>query len=301
MNRQGRGFPLLFPFLLAGWLAACVAAPATPVVAVTSAPPATTATLAPPPATPPPAFTASPAPSPTPACRQTVGTVATHEIDTGVALAPRLRLRLYLPPCYAAGAARYPLLVMLHGQSFDDGQWERLGLLAAADRLIAAGELRPALIVMPYEERWLQSPQQSGFGDALVTALLPWLDRNYSTCTQRQCRAIGGLSRGAAWAVRLGFTHWEQFGAVGAHSLPPFLGDDVRLGGWLKAIPPGQTPRLYLDIGEKDRYRKPAEEFEALLGKYAVPHEWHLGAGQHDEVYWSVHVEEYLRWYAAGW
>jgi enterochelin esterase-like enzyme len=41
--------------------------------------------------------------------------------------------------------------------------------------------------------------------------------------------------------------------------------------------------------------------FHELLDQLEIPHEWQLNPGNHTEDYWSSHVEEYLRWYAAPW
>ncbi len=216
-----------------------------------------------------------------------------------------LQFELYLPPCYnnnaGASAGGYPLLILLHGQESDDNQWIRLGAAAAADRLISSHQSAPFIIAMPYEEYSLQDPVESSFGKLITQGLLPWLDRHYSTCTERACRAIGGMSRGAAWAVRLGFTDWKDFGEVGAHSLAYFWGDNVMLRQWTRLIPADQFPTLYMDIGDADRYRPSATEFEGLLTQYQVPHTWLVNQGEHIEAYWQAHVEEYLRWYSRNW
>ena len=94
---------------------------------------------------------------------------------------------------------------------------------------------------------------------------------------------------------------WESFGAIGAHSLPPFRGDIYSLPYWLAAFPSAERPRLYIDIGIEDRYFEAAVLFEAALTHYRVPHEWHLNRGGHNETYWGVHMEDYLRWYSGGW
>ena len=130
-----------------------------------------------------------------------------------------------------------------------------------------------------------------------MEVLLPWIDATYNTCTDRTCRAIGGLSRGGAWALHLGFSRWDLFGAIGGHSTPPFNGSGDRLSGWLEAIPAGDVPRIYMDIGENDPYRTYAEAFEKRLTGYGVEHVWILNKGTHNEEYWSAHAEEYLRWY----
>jgi enterochelin esterase-like enzyme len=218
-------------------------------------------------------------------------------------LSKPLTFSIYLPPCYSDHPeALYPVLYMLHGQGFTDDQWVRLGATQAADQLISSGQARPFLIVMPYEENsTLSDPNTSHFGDALVSELVPWIDAHYPTCSQRICRAIGGSSRGAAWAVRIGLTHPALFAFIGAHSLPPFIGDLYQAEYWLRDIPAGQMPQLYLDIGRSDMYMPDARRFEQVLSDHHVPHVWLLNNGSHDEVYWGAHVTEYMQWYVSNW
>lgn len=220
---------------------------------------------------------------------------------------PRLKLpmeySIYLPPCYdQQPLARFPLLVLVHGMNYHHDQWDRLGADEAADRLIAAGEAPPFLILLPRDRSWAQ-PSEDPFGAVLVEKLVPYVDENYRTRQERAYRAIGGLSRGAGWAVHLGLSHWELFGAIGGHSPPIFWEDTSKVRGWLDAIPQAQLPRIYLDIGEKDRpsILESARWFENLLTEKGIPHEWYLFPGYHEEAYWSAHVEQYLRWYSSTW
>lgn len=236
-----------------------------------------------------------------PVCAETRGRVERGQIETDLLYKP-LEFSLYLPPCYSETPAQpYPVLYLLHGQTYTDEQWIRLGAADAADRLITSGEAPPFLIVFPYETYSAKDPIETQYGRALVEVLLPWVDAHYPTCTQRACRAIGGLSRGAAWAVRLGFEHWDAFNSIGAHSLAIFYYDSNRLYLWLKPMQPEEYPRVYLDAGHVDPERRSVEAFEQKLSDTGVPHEWHVFKGAHDEVYWQAHVEEYLRWYASGW
>jgi enterochelin esterase-like enzyme len=194
------------------------------------------------------------------------------------------------------------VLYLIHGQTYSDDQWDRLGVDETADRLIRAGELSPLLIVMPRDRVWSQ-PTEDHFGQAVTEALIPWIDSNYRTAANRENRAIGGLSRGGAWAVHLGLSRWELFSAIGAHSLTVFWNDASRINGWLDAIPTESFPRIYLDIGDQDRPEvvESASWFEGLLDERGLPHEWHTFAGTHDEAYWQAHVEQYLRWYGFEW
>lgn len=212
-----------------------------------------------------------------------------------------LKFLIYLPPCYVEYVAqRYPVLYLLHGQTYSDDQWVRIGAPATADRLIASGEMPPFIIVMPYDPSWKQ-PTEYGFAETLTEDLIPYVDAHYRTIPDRDQRAIGGLSRGAGWAIHFGLTRPDLFGAFGAHSPVVFWSDGPHIGDWLKAIPPESLPRIYLDIGDKDRELEAVLEFEDILNQQNIPHEWHLYAGFHEEAYWQAHVEEYMRWYAAGW
>lgn len=211
--------------------------------------------------------------------------------------------RVYLPPCYAEHFdQRYPVLYLIHGQSYTDDQWDRLGADETAERLILAAEIAPFLIVMPRDRLWEQ-PNADPFGEVVVDELIPLIDRSYRTFPDRSQRAIGGLSRGAGWAVHLGLLRWQLFGAIGAHSLAVFESDAPKIEQWLEQIPPETLPRIFLDIGDRDRppILQSAIWFEQLLTRKQIPHEWYLYSGYHQESYWLAHVEQYIRWYAAPW
>lgn len=235
-------------------------------------------------------------------CTATRGKIVTAELDTDLLRLP-LQFRVYLPPCYAGEPdRRYPVLYLFHGQSSTDDQWDRLGADETADRLIAAGQIPPLLIVMPYD-RYGGQPTETNFSQAIVELLIPYIDDTYATEADRRHRAVGGLSRGAGWSVHFAAAHWKLFGKFGAHSPAVFHTDAPRLRTWLDQIPAGSYPRAYVDIGDKDRpeITRSALWLEALLDEYDLPHEWHLFAGYHAEEYWSEHLEGYLRWYTADW
>jgi enterochelin esterase-like enzyme len=222
-------------------LSACQASPATltqhntplavttisatdvPVSAVPTAPATHTSTSTPNPSI----SNATPIPT-LPACWKAGGRVekAALELET---LPQPLQFRVYLPPCYdELPAEHYPVLYLIHGQSFNDDQWERLGAPELVDRLSAKGELPPFIIVMPRDRVWSE-PTEDQFGQAVIDALVPYIDASYRTRPERNSRAIGGLSRGGAWALHLGLSHWEIFGAIGMHSGFSFHSD----AGWM--------------------------------------------------------------------
>lgn len=235
-------------------------------------------------------------------CLANGGKVEQHNIespyyDQGVTF------RVYTPPCYGDfPEEKYPVLYLIHGQGFDDEQWDRIGADEAADVLIGAGEVAPFIIVMPYDNYSLR-PSVGFFDEAFLEQLIPWIDSHYRALTDRQHRAVGGLSRGASWAIHFALSEPDLFGAMGGHSPPVFIEEAKKVVEWLDAIPAERMPRFWLDIGDQDTENiiHSAEFFEGLLSERNIAHEWHIYPGDHDEKYWSAHVEEYLRWYAEPW
>lgn len=305
--------PRLFPLLLAVSLTACALSP-TPVSnppgivhaaleATPTLPPASTPALYPtfpstwtwtPEPTVPsltPTLTLTPTPTP---CAETHGNVYLLSVSSETLNYP-IDALIYLPPCYDTSGRAYPVLYLIHGLNFTEDQWERLGVAAAADELITSGEIAPLIIVMPRDRL------DDRLDEAFVTDLIPAIDRNYRTLTDREHRAIGGLSRGGAWAIHIGLHYTDRFGRIGAHSPAIFFGDEKNILQWIRRLPEAQIPAVYIDIGENDSLVHSAYWFDQVLTYSKIEHTYILQPGSHSEKYWSAHVAEYLSFYAGDW
>jgi enterochelin esterase-like enzyme len=204
--------------------------------------------------------------------------------------------RLYLPPCYDTSGQPYPVLYLIHGLGYTEDQWERLGAARVADRLIAAGEIAPLMIVMPRDRK---DPR---LDPAFVTDLVPYLDASYRTRPQAEFRAIGGLSRGGGWAAHLGLRYPTVFGRVGLHSPAVFYGDENNLLEYTRLIHrQGPVPALYVDVGEGDAQRNSAHWLDQVFTWFDFGHTYLVQPGGHTERYWSAHLDDYLRFYAGSW
>ncbi|MBF8257515.1 MAG: hypothetical protein HW375_2422 [Anaerolineales bacterium] len=202
-------------------------------------------------------------------------------------MARSLPIRVYLPPCYQdQGRQDYPVLILIHGLQSTDSQWDDLGVNETADALIRDGTLQPMVIVMPWEPEFL----------------LPYIRATYAGDGDPELAAIGGLSRGAGWALRIGLHHPELFGAIGLHSpavLPP---DMFYLADWVaQARQASQVPRLWIDVAERDTSRAGAEELAGLLDDLGLSYAWSSAPGEHSAAYWSSRMADYLRWYGKSW
>lgn len=207
-----------------------------------------------------------------------------------------LPIRVYQPACLDARLSeRYPVLYLLHGLAYTDSQWDDLGVDEAMDTLSASGKISPALVVMPWERTGIDLEQ------AIPQVLIPYIDSHYRTLSAPPGRAIGGISRGGGWALRIGLLHPDLFTSIGLHSPAVLAPDLFRIPDWSEAINPSQMPRIWLDMGDRDTLRLDLAKLRGILDDSAIPYEWHTYAGEHTPTYWSAHMQAYLRWYDLGW
>lgn len=290
--------------VLALYLSAC-AGPAqaeVPVTIITATPSQTAPATATRPVTasqtfaPFPSSTATPTLTPTPPCPESQGTVSREELQSQARDGQTMPFRLYLPPCYATFTwQRYPVLYLIHGVNMNEDTWIDLGVADTADSLITQGQAPPFIIVMP------RAPDDIRFTESVAFDLVPAMDAGYRTLPDRYYRALGGMSRGAGWTVRIGFQYPHLFGSLGLHSLAIMLADENKVVGWLNKLPDDKLPRIYMDIGKSDPLLNSATWLDQALTARFVTHEWRLNPGRHELQYWRSHLLEYLQWYTAAW
>ncbi|HEX8721852.1 MAG TPA: glucan 1,4-alpha-glucosidase [Pyrinomonadaceae bacterium] len=159
------------------------------------------------------------------------------------------RVQVYLPPGYAAGTARYPVLYMQDGSQFI-----RLARAAeTAERLVSEGRVEPFVIVfIDPADRTKEYRFDAQFSDWLARGLVPLVDGRYRTRADREGRALAGASLGGVVSVWTALRHPETFARVAGHSTA-FQVDGGRLLGELARLDDAQRRqyplRFYLDAG----------------------------------------------------
>lgn len=271
-------------------LTACANLPPTPTSPPAPSPSPTLSPSATPTASPQPLATVEPVPD----CLSEAGQVVQSEL-TDPALPRSLPYRVYLPPCGAGRRGLLPALFLLHGLARTDSEWDELGADELAQAWITSGEVPPFLIVMPWERLGLD------FESVIVEHLIPHVEQVYGASPDRSLRAIGGISRGGGWALRIGLKHSELFGAIGLHSPAVLVPDLFDLPSWIQPIAPSGLPSIWIDMGERDPQRFELVELTDLLDEQAVPYSLTRYPGEHTESYWAAHLESYLEWYVSGW
>ncbi len=198
------------------------------------------------------------------------------------------------PPCYDTDTTRlYPTLYLLPGANADHTQWPDLNIAPDADRLIAQHTIAPLVVVMP------DGDYQPGVDYAafVLRDLLPHIAQTTRVARDRSQQAIGGLSRGGWWALRLAVAHPDLFSAVGGHS--PVT--EAPLTQQLTQLGPAAAPRIYLDVGRNDSLVSGVTAFATALAAQGLHPVLHLYPGAHNRPYWRAHTTEDLRFYAMNW
>ncbi|MFP4537013.1 MAG: alpha/beta hydrolase [Dichotomicrobium sp.] len=141
------------------------------------------------------------------------------------ALDAPLAYSVYLPPdAEGIPGATFPVVYLLHGVGDNERSYPRAGdVEATMDRLIAAGEITPMIVVMPAAKRswYVDNAGRGGAGNyetAIMRDLVGHVDRTYPAESSAAGRFITGHSMGGFGALRLAFKFPERFAAVAAMS-----------------------------------------------------------------------------------
>ena len=148
---------------------------------------------------------------------------------------------VYLPPNYDTPTnARYPVLYLQHGAGEDETGWIRQGNANfILDNLIAAKTCKPMIVVMAYgyaRRAGQASPDLTGkpfgspemlkamqemaaaFEDDVTQVLISYIDSTFRTLSDRDHRAMAGLSMGGMQAFQITLNHLDLFSYLGGFS-----------------------------------------------------------------------------------
>ncbi|HEV8254777.1 MAG TPA: alpha/beta hydrolase family protein [Vicinamibacteria bacterium] len=235
-----------------------------------------------------------------------------------------------LPPSYASGTKKYPVVYALHGLFEGAGFWELRGLAAQLEALWAKGELPEFLVVAVDGGNSFYLNGPSGKYQDLVTRdAVSHVESTYRVAAGRTRRALLGISMGGYGALRIALSQPEVFGAVAAHSAmllekPPtredgarggqmmafhrVFGDPIDAALWTASDPlalaqkvdPKAVPALYFDCGTEDRYGLAAgnQELHRRLEARGIAHEFGLYPGDHGYAYVQTVLGRSLRFIA---
>lgn len=132
-------------------------------------------------------------------------------------------INVYVPAEYDANPTkRYPVLYLVHGWGEDKNGWSNQGHMAnIMDGLIASGQAVPMIVVMPSGDIKTNSDVREASApvtEIFAQNLVPFIDATFRTKTDRQNRAMAGLSRGGFQTTQTVFNHMDMFAWMGTFS-----------------------------------------------------------------------------------
>jgi S-formylglutathione hydrolase FrmB len=135
------------------------------------------------------------------------GTVITPVTFVGPVTGDSISFSLYLPPDYAVGSARYPVVYHLHGMGGAHNNINQLNTVSQShEDAVAEGRIEPVIIVFPdgdTDSFWADSRDGTRRIEThVVREIVPYVDANYRTRATRTERAIQGFSMGGFGAAK---------------------------------------------------------------------------------------------------
>ena len=220
------------------------------------------------------------------------------------------RMHVYTPPGYEKNNTKYPVFYLLHGAGDDDSGWNTVGRAGfIVDNLIAAGQAKPMLVVMPNGS--IPLPPSAGtpnpqamnniramFADEFLKDVMPVVEKTYRVLPNPANRAIAGLSMGGFQTLDLTLAHPELFSYVGVFS-SGFFGNtideaDTKYAKALNDPSFNKGKKLFwVRIGQDDFVMEANKKTLALLDKHNIKYQYKESGGGHTWINWRRYLNDF--------
>jgi enterochelin esterase family protein len=217
---------------------------------------------------------------------------------------------VYTPPGYdPASKKTYPVLYLLHGYSDDASGWTAIGRAhVILDNLIARDKAKPMIVVMPlgygtmeiitlgwgaWSHTDVRDKNFSNFREALLTEVMPKVEGEYRVMTDRNSRAIAGLSMGGSESLLTGLNNLDKFAWIGAFSsggIPDEFEKDFPL---LDAKANQQIRLLWIACGTEDHLIAVNRNLREWLKSKGIQHTDIETPGMHTWMVWRRNLAEF--------
>jgi len=132
-----------------------------------------------------------------------------------------VKYSVYLPNGFKS-TKKYPVIYLLNGFTGNETDWIKSGMVKdITDELIRGNKIEPVVIIMPDGDDRLYMNLDDGsypYEDMFIKELMPYVENKYNIKSQKNYRALSGLSMGGAGSLRLALKYNNLFGACAAFS-----------------------------------------------------------------------------------
>jgi enterochelin esterase-like enzyme len=217
---------------------------------------------------------------------------------------------VYTPPNYDPSARRrYPVFYLLHGFSDDASAWTSIGRANVIfDNLIARGQARPMIVVMPLgygsmeyvRAGWtgarraeMRQVSFDKFRDQLLKEVIPQIEKTYRASSDRKDRAIAGLSMGGAESLYIGLNALDRFAWIGAFSSGGLGTNAASQYPMLDEKANDRLRLLWIGCGREDGLINSNRSLVEWLKSKNVKHSWVETSGAHSFRVWRRYLAEF--------
>jgi enterochelin esterase-like enzyme len=225
------------------------------------------------------------------------GKIDTVQYDSKTVGAMRKTL-VYTPPGFDK-KKKYPVFYLLHGIGGDEKEWFKgASPQNILDNLYAEGKIQPMIVVMP-NGRAMKDDRATGnimapdkvqafatFEKDLLNDLIPFIEKKYPALTDKDNRAIAGLSMGGGQSLNFGLGNLDKFSWVGGFSSAPNTKVPKDLLPDIEAAKK-KLRLLFISCGDADGLIGFSKRTHDYLYQNDVPHIYYLEAGGHDFKVWK--------------
>ncbi len=205
---------------------------------------------------------------------------------------------VYTPPGFDK-KKKYPVLYLLHGIGGDEKEWlNGAKPQVILDNLYAEGKIQPMIVVMP-NGRAMKDDRAIGnifekdkveafatFEKDLLNDLIPFIEKNYPTLSDKDSRAIAGLSMGGGQSLNFGLGNLDKFSWVGGFSSAPNTKVPQELVPNLEDAKK-KLKLLWISCGDNDGLISFSKRTHDYLYEKDVSHIYYVEAGGHDFKVWK--------------
>jgi enterochelin esterase family protein len=219
---------------------------------------------------------------------------------------------VYTPPNYDAAAKKtYPVLYLLHGYSDDASGWTAVGHAnVILDNLIARGQAKPMIIVMPlgygtmdfvrlawnaWSHEQLRDTNFKKFTESLLGEVVPRVESEYRIMKDRDGRAIAGLSMGGSESLLTGLNNLDKFSWIGAFSSGGIPDDFQKDFPSLDAKANQHLHLLWIACGTEDHLITVNRNLREWLTAKGVKHTDIETPGMHTWMVWRRNLAEFAQ------
>ena len=211
------------------------------------------------------------------------------------------RVFVYTPPNYERSNARLPTLYLLHGADGDESVWTQFGRAnLILDNLIADRKAAPMVVVMPfgYAYPWhagvAGEKQRADFEKDLLGDLIPFVEANYRVSSDREDRALAGLSMGGSQTLHIGLQHVDRFSrlAVFSGSAGSNPSQALAAAGKKADLLNEKLKVFWMAVGTEDGAMANAKLTSDFLTSSGIKHSFLTTPGAHTWLVWRKYLND---------